>query len=98
MNYPATKDGWVLRFLNKNKYGRIRYNNDPEYKILCCLRRRVVAAILKEYKNTTSIILLCCDTKIIRDHLEKQFRDGMTWENHGKVWHIDHRIPCHFLI
>ena len=25
-------------------------------------------------------------------HIEKQFKDGMTWENYGK-WHIDHRIP-----
>ena len=25
-------------------------------------------------------------------HLEKQFTDGMSWENYGK-WHIDHKIP-----
>ena len=28
-------------------------------------------------------------------HLEKQFKDGMTWDNYGiKGWHIDHIIPC----
>jgi hypothetical protein len=27
-------------------------------------------------------------------HLEAQFVDGMTWENHGvSGWHIDHIIP-----
>lgn len=27
------------------------------------------------------------------EHLEKQFRKGMSWENYGKVWHIDHIKP-----
>lgn len=26
-------------------------------------------------------------------HIEKQFLPGMTWENYGPIWHIDHRIP-----
>lgn len=28
----------------------------------------------------------------LKEHIEKQFVDGMTWENHGD-WHIDHKIP-----
>lgn len=26
-------------------------------------------------------------------HIEKQFKPGMSWENHGSCWHLDHRIP-----
>jgi hypothetical protein len=26
-------------------------------------------------------------------HLEKHFLDGMSWENYGPEWHIDHVIP-----
>lgn len=26
-------------------------------------------------------------------HLEKKFSKGMTWENYGTYWHIDHIIP-----
>ncbi len=26
-------------------------------------------------------------------HLEKQFSKGMTWENYGSKWHVDHRRP-----
>lgn len=26
-------------------------------------------------------------------HLEKQFQEGMSWENYGPVWHVDHYIP-----
>ena len=26
-------------------------------------------------------------------HLERQFTKGMTWENYGPAWHIDHIRP-----
>lgn len=26
-------------------------------------------------------------------HLERQFVRGMTWENYGKEWHVDHILP-----
>jgi hypothetical protein len=29
----------------------------------------------------------------LKRHLEKQFKEGMTWENYGRVWEIDHKIP-----
>jgi hypothetical protein len=28
----------------------------------------------------------------LRKHLEKQFNNGMTWDNYGQ-WHVDHKIP-----
>jgi hypothetical protein len=30
--------------------------------------------------------------KELRDHLERQFLPGMSWENYGK-WHVDHIVP-----
>ena len=29
----------------------------------------------------------------LKAHIEKQFKDGMSWENYGTHWHIDHKIP-----
>jgi hypothetical protein len=34
-----------------------------------------------------------CTIDALREHLEKQFTDGMSWENQGK-WHVDHIRPC----
>ena len=33
--------------------------------------------------------------EIIKEHLEKSFTKGMTWENQGE-WHIDHIIPINY--
>ena len=38
--------------------------------------------------------LVGCSKDYLRKHIEKQFKSGMTWENHGRYgWHIDHIIP-----
>lgn len=29
----------------------------------------------------------------LKRHLEKLFKEGMSWDNYGKVWEIDHKIP-----
>ena len=33
-----------------------------------------------------------CSPLQLKEHLEKQFTNGMCWENRSK-WHIDHIIP-----
>lgn len=30
----------------------------------------------------------------LRAHLESLFQPGMTWDNYGKTWHVDHIKPC----
>lgn len=29
----------------------------------------------------------------LKCHLESQFQQGMSWDNYGEVWHIDHNRP-----
>lgn len=41
--------------------------------------------------------LVGCSPKELREWLEVQFEEGMTWENFGKgegKWNIDHILPC----
>jgi len=37
-------------------------------------------------------VFLGCSFTEFKQHIEKQFVDGMTWENYGE-WHLDHKIP-----
>ena len=54
---------------------------------------RLIYYVKKGYnKPTTTINYLGCSIKKLKNHLEKQFREGMSWENYGK-WEIDHIKP-----
>lgn len=73
--------------------------NDPEYKVMRNLRRRIHTVITREYKKRNrSKDLVGCSKEDLVIHLEKQFKDGMSWDNYGrKGWHIDHIRPvCSF--
>jgi hypothetical protein len=59
------------------------------------MRGRVNGA-LKNYENRNrkhTLEYVGCNLQELREHLEKQFNNGMTWENQGQ-WHIDHIRPC----
>lgn len=38
--------------------------------------------------------MLGCPVMDLKHHLEQQFTLGMSWENYGTLWHIDHIRPC----
>lgn len=41
----------------------------------------------------SSFEIIGCSKDDLRNHLQSKFKDGMTWENYGKHWHIDHIVP-----
>jgi len=86
--------------LNKKAYLKKREacKNNIQLRLREQLASRMGMAIKhhKGTKQTSSLELLgVTDINIVRQHLEKQFKDSMTWDNHGtKGWHIDHIKPC----
>ena len=45
-------------------------------------------------KENKTLELIGCSPQELRNHIEKYFRKGMSWENYGiDTWHIDHIRP-----
>lgn len=63
---------------------------------LASIVRGSVKSALKSKKSKHSIEYLGCTIQHLKEHLQKQFLDGMTWENHGTIWEIDHIIPIKY--
>ena len=72
-----------------------RRNTDVNFKLAGNLRTRNRHAMQGRIKSKKTLDLLGCSIEFFRNHLEKQFTEGMTWENYGKGgWVIDHIKPC----
>jgi len=66
---------------------------NPLFKMRCNISTRTANAFKKKsWKKNGTQKLLGCSFKVAFNHLESQFTEGMTWENHGD-WHIDHIVP-----
>ncbi|MCK9542837.1 MAG: hypothetical protein M0R03_12490 [Novosphingobium sp.] len=86
------------RILNKKKIKRRlknKYDSDINYKIKVLLRTRLNLALNGNFKKGKTLDLLGCSINKLKYHLESQFKEGMTWDNHSlHGWHIDHIKPC----
>ena len=67
----------------------------PEGRLIHNIRNRLNKILnrINVVKDSTTLDLLGCDAAFAKEHLEKQFTEGMTWENYGD-WDIDHIRPC----
>ncbi len=71
-----------------------RMKTDIGYRIKTYLRTRIWKAVRGVSKHKPTMDLLGCSVEELKDHLERQFKPGMTWLNYGtKGWVIDHIIP-----
>ncbi len=85
-----------------NKYKRDRHNNSPSFRLNSNISRGIHASlksnnISKNGRHWESLVGYA--SQELRDHLEKLFLPGMTWENYSKYgWHIDHIIAKSFFV
>lgn len=75
------------------QYNKQKYATDPIFKMKALLRRRLNNALSGAFKSGSAVRDLGCSIPDFRKHIESQFSSGMTWDNQGTEWHLDHLIP-----
>lgn len=98
---PEVKERRKLkrRMAEYRKTDRIRekrkYATDPVFRLKKCMRSRISRALKSKRwaKNNKTEQYLGCKYQELKQYLESQFHSGMTWENHGILWEVDHIEP-----
>lgn len=99
--YPERMRASAAKWLKNNPdsrlaWSRARYKADPGFRLKRQLRHRLWSALknqlAKKFNHTFDLV--GCSVEFLIEYLEARFKLGMTWENYGPVWEVDHHIPC----
>lgn len=81
----------------QNRYSNNRYNTDPNYMLRKRLRSRIYDIFRSEARNGkkagSHVRNLGCSITQLISYVEAKFAPGMSWDNHGTVWELDHIEP-----
>ncbi|MHA1737850.1 MAG: hypothetical protein ACTSWD_04635 [Candidatus Heimdallarchaeota archaeon] len=83
---------WRIQNQEKLSYKqKTRRKNDIKFRLRGNLSNRMFQAIKGNTKSISTMIILGCEVEYLMFHLQKQFKDNMSWDNYGKNgWEIDH--------
>jgi hypothetical protein len=76
-----------------NEYRRNKLKNDPIFRIAVNLRLRLRKIIKQQGgkgKYVKMLDIIGMDWPSFKKYIESKFKVGMTWENYGSQWHLDH--------
>jgi len=79
-----------------NEYRVKQRKTNPLFKLTHNVRCRINDYMRKVSitKNNKTFDIVGCSPQFLKEYLESQFVEGMTWDNYGQCgWHIDHIIP-----
>lgn len=101
-NVKKSKEKWKQNNREKDKESRRnsvnkRLSTDMGFKLLIVLRARMRSALKNKghKKSLKTINLIGCSIEFLKNYIENQFTEGMSWDNYGKGgWEVDHIKPC----
>lgn len=90
----ASKTAWRIRNpQHQREYRKRRYREDSLFRLSVSLRRRLGMAIRGNQKSGSAVRDLGMPIAEFKNYVASLFTDGMSWENWGTVWHLDHIKP-----
>lgn len=91
--YQNNRDA-VIKQTNQYKVEKMK--TDPVFKLERRMRCRIYQALTNQEQNKTERTweYLDCTSTFFKRWMEFQLYDGMTLENYGEIWHVDHVKPC----
>jgi hypothetical protein len=91
--YVENKERIIER---NNQYERERRRRDPIFRLTLNTKGAVYKALMREnggkYGSKTLDALPFTIVEL-KEHLQSQFDEHMTWDNYGDYWHVDHIYP-----
>lgn len=99
---PGRRLEYNRRWVEKNPEKYAECNRRKKQKRMACpvrseieRTRSLVSRSFRKHgyqKDSKTQYILGCDWEFFRQHIERQFLKGMSWDNRSQ-WHIDHIIP-----
>jgi hypothetical protein len=86
LSKPESKAYRAEWYRNKRK-------TDPRYRVSNGFSRSVRRGLKNGKGGVSWKTMVGYSVDQLMAHLEAQFLPGMTWDNYGRAWHIDHRLP-----
>lgn len=79
----------------KRAYRKERAASDPVYALSVRIRDLIAVSIRNGgyTKKSRTLEILGCGHEEFKRHIERQFVEGMNWENRS-AWQIDHSASC----
>jgi predicted nucleic acid-binding Zn ribbon protein len=75
-----------------------RKRESPKLRMESAIRARVMMSMKRRgtNKDGRTFELIGCTGAELAAHIEKQFNRGMSWDNYGSKWHVDHITPLSY--
>ena len=95
--FKKYRDNWKIK--NPEKFKEIgrnatrRVRQTIKGRLINNIRREIWASLRGSKNGNNWSALVGYNAEQLKEHLEKQFRNGMNWENYGSFWEIDHIVP-----